>query len=881
MTPCQECLFTDIHLRMKKVLLVIFLLTGWIAVYADHIVGGEIEFITIRPGLYRINLIQYFDAAQIFNPGPESGVNVGLFTNRDDEQIGNTLFLPLIEQTEVFYTNIACTIAELKTSRVLWSAEFELDPLDFTDEEGYYITWDRCCRNDDVINVIGSGIAGMLYIVDIPPLYKNGRPFINSSPILNRPLSDYACVGQFYYTNFIGTDPDGDSLVYRLATPLNSKIAGPDPGRASPEEAEAKPVLEIRWANGFSLENAIPGTPALKVSGRGLLTVTPSQAGLFVFSVIVEEWRFDNLLGESVKIGEVQRDFQMLVIDGCGALPPPPVLDIVIPGDPGFDPSVDILNYESGDDKCFQFFVSNVEEGRNISLRAEPVNFDGEYDVLGDISFTIGSSNEILVDYCAPDCPPIRDRPFLVDFIVEDDVCPLPQLDTVRLSIQVEPPPNAVVDLSSTNIGPYNLKNGESVSFDFVATDADNDTIDVSFVFDDLLTPEERGIAYNITLEEEGRVEGTFSWEVDCNAYDLSDEQSFEFMILAEDRDQCRYEDLDQEQIYLNAILPANTNPTLNTSSSNIISVAADTQILFEIDASDADGDSILLRIDGDGFDPYDFGVDFQSVSGFGDVSSGFKWTPYCDSINLLAKDQYDFLFIVEDFDVCNAKNSDTLIVQINVEIPENSNPLFSSIERSYKLELNEPFELNIEASDSDNQDELVLQFHDSFRTPISESLSFEPVTGFETVNSILRWTPECRLLPITAGSAYYDLYFIVTDNSCPIVGLDTMKLTFEIVETREAFKLFDPPNVFTPNGDDWNNTFTLTGHSDSKRNLPKDNCEDTFDFILIQDRSGKVVFESNRRDFEWNGEGAVASTYYYFIKYTQTEYKGYVTLLR
>ena len=70
--------------------------------------------------------------------------------------------------------------------------------------EGYYIVWERCCRNLNAVNIVNPLGTGMKYVLEIPPLWKNGRIFKNSSPTLFRPLSDYACINQLYYIEFTG-----------------------------------------------------------------------------------------------------------------------------------------------------------------------------------------------------------------------------------------------------------------------------------------------------------------------------------------------------------------------------------------------------------------------------------------------------------------------------------------------------------------------------------------------------------------------------------------------------------------------------------------------------------------------------------------------------
>lgn len=87
----------------------------------------------------------------------------------------------------------------------------------------------------------------------------------------------------------------------------------------------------------------------------------------------------------------------------------------------------------------------------------------------------------------------------------------------------------------------------------------------------------------------------------------------------------------------------------------------------------------------------------------------------------------------------------------------------------------------------------------------------------------------------------------------------------------------FDIPNVFTPNGDNTNDLF------------PK------IDFrypssVIIFNRWGKTIFESSDKNPLWdgtnNGDDVPIGTYFYIIKYKNTEeeeflLKGYVTLIR
>ena len=244
---------------------------------AFHIVGGEIELIHLTGFDYRINVIQYFDRAQTFNPGPEAQIFVFTYRKKDQELMRiDTLFLT--SQDPVLYTNPECAIAQLNTEKVLFTKDITLDPEQFDDPEGYFMVWERCCRNGAVVNISNPLSTGMTYALEFPAIMRDGVPFVNSSPSLFPPLSDFACVGELYYVDFAGIDLDGDSLAYSLTEPLNSSstVALPIPQYPDPDR-------KVVWVPGISNQNIIPGAPSLNISNKGFITVRPDNPGLVCF----------------------------------------------------------------------------------------------------------------------------------------------------------------------------------------------------------------------------------------------------------------------------------------------------------------------------------------------------------------------------------------------------------------------------------------------------------------------------------------------------------------------------------------------------------------------------------------------------------------------
>jgi gliding motility-associated-like protein len=118
---------------------------------------------------------------------------------------------------------------------------------------------------------------------------------------------------------------------------------------------------------------------------------------------------------------------------------------------------------------------------------------------------------------------------------------------------------------------------------------------------------------------------------------------------------------------------------------------------------------------------------------------------------------------------------------------------------------------------------------------------------------------------------------FIVEDNSCTANRFDTITVEFDMSDFEVVVTEFLPPNVFTPNGDQANECFEIP-----EDKLPPDNCKDWFERIEIYNRWGKMVYQSQARNFQWCVEGDFTTgTYYYLVYYRNSKYKGTVSLLR
>lgn len=124
----------------------------------------------------------------------------------------------------------------------------------------------------------------------------------------------------------------------------------------------------------------------------------------------------------------------------------------------------------------------------------------------------------------------------------------------------------------------------------------------------------------------------------------------------------------------------------------------------------------------------------------------------------------------------------------------------------------------------------------------------------------------------IYSSAGTYNIVLKVYNELCPHDPISLGEIQFlDISETTGII-----PNVFTPNGDDWNDELVFVGI---------DNTQDYS--IRIFDRWGRSAYESTDPDKNWDGKNAAEGTYFYELRYTDicsSEEKvvtGTVTLLR
>lgn len=486
---------------------------------ASHIVGGEFSMTYSQKGFnYDLRLNLYYDDE---NAGGTGGVVSGLVDptilvaiyDKETDELVSSHELVLESFNEfVPYINPDCQIQELRTRILRYRKVISLSPTVYNNNDGYYVVYDRCCRNMTIDNINDPESTGMMFYMHFPTTNLNGSTFRDDTPVFSQPFAEYACVGQNFSYDFSATDNDGDSLVYYMDDPYNGNNGLDYPLFTSAPFPHSAPFATVQWINGFHADSAVPGNPEMGINSQtGWLNITPNTQGLFVFSVTVDQYR------DGVKIGSVKRDFQILVRPPC---------------DPNVKPSIVLFDadstlYSEGDtvfvdgtnphqyDLCYTDSLVNGQLSF-VSVSPTALNFPSSNfsvtNTTGVVNFNGDTiKSKVIWDPCADS----EGEGWNVRFIAQDNGCVLPLSDTLFVTFVVVPKSNTdPFPYTSLSVDTLQLEVWHDTTFTVFGEDADNDLIvlnanGVGFSMNDL------GMSFP-TVQGLGSISSIFSWYAEC-----------------------------------------------------------------------------------------------------------------------------------------------------------------------------------------------------------------------------------------------------------------------------------------------------------------------------------------------------------------------------
>lgn len=300
-------------MKIKRYLLFLFLLVFSLKTFATHIVGGEIFYDFLGGNNYRITLKLYRDCFTGLAPYDNPATififdNSGNFVDSVEIPFPGSIVLPVSVNNPCFIppTNIC-------VEEAIYITNVSLPPI----SGGYNITYQRCCRNNSILNLINPGDVGSTYMAHIPDpasSVNNSSPhYVNFPPI-------FLCLGVPLSFNHAAIDSDGDSLYYELCDPFTGlsstcPILGSQASGGCPMVASPPPYPFVPWLGSYNAAYPLSASPGLNINPQnGFMTGTPNMLGQWVVGVCVSEYR------NGVFMDANKRDFQFNVVD-CPNLP--------------------------------------------------------------------------------------------------------------------------------------------------------------------------------------------------------------------------------------------------------------------------------------------------------------------------------------------------------------------------------------------------------------------------------------------------------------------------------------------------------------------------------------------------------------------------------
>lgn len=282
-------------MRVYQVLLIIVVsLCSYTTTSATHIVGGEMSYKCLGNNQYEITLTVFRDCFYGV-PFFDDPAAIGVF-DANNVLVDSFLIPYMSDDTIVPVLSGDCFI--LPPNACVHTASYRtiatLPPL----PGGYTLAYQRCCRNQTILNIVEPNSTGATFSIFVS---EQALAECNSSPVFKEWPPIYICVEEPIEFDHSAFDIEGDSIAYRLCTPLD----GATFNNPLPQPPLNPPYNEIVWNDPpYNLDNVMGGVPLAINPFSGLLTGIPSTIGQFVVGICADEFRDGNL------ISSTRRDFQ-------------------------------------------------------------------------------------------------------------------------------------------------------------------------------------------------------------------------------------------------------------------------------------------------------------------------------------------------------------------------------------------------------------------------------------------------------------------------------------------------------------------------------------------------------------------------------------------
>ena len=286
---------------------------------AKHIIGGEITYECLGVSLFDPNSNNYLFTMRIYRDCDlaaggayfDDPAIIGVYRGAyNDNYLEQTLFANPLSITNIIPDTPNCiqNIPYACVEEGIYTFYLDLPRLS---NESYFIVYQRCCRNNSIVNIYNPEDVGATYSVEVTPPAQTS---CNTSPTYNDFPPIIICKDVPLIFDHSATDMDGDQLVYSFCAPEiggGKGLTGDPCESIVPNPPCGPPFTPVPFIQPqYSPGNPMGGNPQITINPvTGLIEGTPDKVGRFVVGVCVDEYR------NGVKLSTIKRDFQFNVAD--------------------------------------------------------------------------------------------------------------------------------------------------------------------------------------------------------------------------------------------------------------------------------------------------------------------------------------------------------------------------------------------------------------------------------------------------------------------------------------------------------------------------------------------------------------------------------------
>ena len=155
--------------RIKKSILIVLFVCFCLPTFANHIAGGELFYEYLGPGTatnssrYKITMRLFRDCFSNGQTLDAETVTIGIYNQSSGQQFGSAISLGLSPVTTISL-NTSAIPCLINAPNVCFQVGLFSNTVELTNSaDGYTLTWIRCCRSDNIVNLTQTTGAGATF----------------------------------------------------------------------------------------------------------------------------------------------------------------------------------------------------------------------------------------------------------------------------------------------------------------------------------------------------------------------------------------------------------------------------------------------------------------------------------------------------------------------------------------------------------------------------------------------------------------------------------------------------------------------------------------------------------------------------------------------